>query len=98
MHAKLCSTLAGLMLICSGSTFADSMRCGTDLVRTGDTSIEVKLKCGQPFDAEYIGQAKINHSYVNIERYTYVPEKGQFIKILEFHDGNLVNIIIGPRA
>jgi hypothetical protein len=82
----------------SGYAYADTFRCGTKLVKTGDTTIEVKLTCGQPFDIEFIGQSKIRNKYVNIERYTYVPEKGKFVTILEFHDGNLVNIINGPRV
>ena len=77
---------------------ASSYRCKNKLVKVGDTSIEVKLKCGKPFDESYIGQVKVKGKYVNLERYTYIPSKGQFIKILEFHDGNLVSITDGPRA
>ncbi|WP_340677654.1 DUF2845 domain-containing protein [Paraglaciecola sp.] len=96
LYTKLSSLL--FFTLFSSMAIADSFRCGNDLVRTGDTSIEVKLKCGPPFDIEYIGQSKVNNQYVNIDRYTYVPEKGKFVKILEFHDGNLVKILIGPRV
>lgn len=87
-----------LVWLSSSSVYADTFRCGTRLVKTGDTSIEVKLICGQPFDIEFIGNAKTKNKYVNIERYTYVPEKGKFVTILEFHDGNLVEVITGPRV
>ncbi len=87
-----------LILLASFPAFADSFRCNNKLVKAGDTSIEVKIKCGKPFDTEYIGKARISNEYVNIERYTYVPEKGKFVKILEFHNGTLVTIINGPRV
>ena len=88
----------GLTLFCASSALADSLRCGNSLVRTGDTTVEVKLKCGQPFDIENTGKTKVKNSYVEIERYTYIPEKGKFVKILEFQNGKLVEIINGPRV
>lgn len=77
---------------------ADSFRCNNKLVREGDTTIEVKLKCGQPDDIEEIGGARVNNKLVKITRYTYYPKKGKLVKILEFQNGELVNIINGPRA
>lgn len=78
--------------------FADSFRCNNKVVKTGDTTIEVKLKCGTPFDIEYIGKTKIRNKRVNVDRYTYVPEKGKLIKFLEFHNGKLVKVSNGPRV
>lgn len=79
-------------------SLADSLRCSNKLVKVGDSSIEVKLKCGKPFDESFIGRVKVKGKYVNLDRYTYVPSKGKFVKILTFHDGNLVSITNGPRA
>ena len=85
------------------------MRCANGkLVNKGDTTIEVALKCGEPFEKENIGEVKIKvkvkgekkeeGKYVNLDRWTYVPEKGRFIKILDFHDGELIKIDNGQRV
>lgn len=74
------------------------MRCKNSLVRSGDTTTEVRVQCGEPFDKEYIGRVHVKGKYVNVDRYTYVPSKGQFIKILEFHDGKLAKIVNGKRV
>ncbi|PKI02839.1 DUF2845 domain-containing protein [Glaciecola sp. 33A] len=34
------------------------LRCGNKIVNEGDTTIEVELICGQPFDSELLGQVK----------------------------------------
>ena len=86
-----------LVLVPIQSATADSFRCNNKLVKVGDSSIQVKLKCGTPFDEDFIGQVYIKGRYVNVDRYTYVPGKGKFVKILEFHDGNLVSVTTGPR-
>ena len=77
---------------------ADSFRCNHKVVKTGDTTTVVKLKCGMPFDIEYTGSTKMGKERVMVERYTYVPEKGKLIKFLEFHSGKLVKVSNGPRA
>lgn len=78
--------------------YADSMRCKNSLVRSGDTTAEVRIQCGEPFDKEYVGRVNVRGKYVNVDRYTYVPAKGQFIKILEFHNGKLAKILNGKRV
>lgn len=76
---------------------ADSFRCNNKVVKEGDTTVEVRVKCGEPFDIEIIGGALIKNKLVKITRYTYVPNDGKLIKILEFQNGELVKIINGPR-
>ena len=83
--------------LCSHAAMADSLRCGQKLVRPGDTKVEVILKCGEPFAIDKSGKSKIKNAYVDIERFTYVQEKGSFVKILEFSNGVLVKITHGPR-
>jgi hypothetical protein len=36
---------------------ADSFRCNNKIVKAGDTTVEVKIKCGKPFEIENIGLA-----------------------------------------
>lgn len=100
MKTKLNVTLITLtILILSANTAsAASLRCKGQLVKTGDTSTEVKIKCGQPFDIEYTGSVKVKNKFVKAYRYTYVLGSGKLIKILEFEGGSLVRIINGPRT
>lgn len=37
---------------------ADSMRCGSRLVSTGDSKAKVLLRCGEPFHREPLGEKK----------------------------------------
>lgn len=90
--------LLSLLILSTDVVLADSMRCKNNLVRSGDTAAEVRIQCGEPFDKEYVGRVHVKGKYVNVDRYTYVPAKGQFIKILEFHDGKLAKILNGKRV
>lgn len=74
-----------------------SYSCENGFARKGDTKVDVKLKCGNPVDAEDLGIAKINGKYVYLDVWTYNPGKGKFYKVLEFHDGKLVQFKSGPR-
>ena len=37
-----------VLLLSSGSALASTWRCGQELIKTGDSSAEVLLKCGKP--------------------------------------------------
>jgi hypothetical protein len=89
--------LLSVFLFQINSAYADSFRCANHVVKEGDTSAEVKIKCGTPFDIENLGTAKINNKYVTITSYTYLPKKGKLLKVLEFQNGVLVKIRNGPR-
>ncbi|MDO6694148.1 DUF2845 domain-containing protein [Aliiglaciecola sp. 3_MG-2023] len=91
----------GLLLtisILSHSVYADTLRCGSKLIKTGDTSIDVILICGEPTYKEDLTTQQRKHRGVKVERFLYVQPKGQFHKILEFHDGVLIKIENGPRS
>ena len=90
-------TLTVLMLSAHTAS-AVSLRCKGQLVKTGDTSTEVKIKCGEPIDIEYTGSVKVKNKFVKAYRYTYVLGTGKLIKILEFEGGRLVSIVNGPRT
>lgn len=75
------------------------MRCPNGkLVNNNDKTTAVLTKCGKPYKRERFGRVTIEHKKVNLERWTYVPEKGKFIKYLEFHNGILKEISNGPRV
>ncbi|MFT4655735.1 MAG: hypothetical protein ACI82S_003408 [Patiriisocius sp.] len=90
-------TFLALLILQIQPVFADSFRCNNKVVKAGDTTVEVKIKCGEPFDIENLGNALIQNKFVKIIRYTYVPNVGKLVKILEFQNGELVKIINGPR-
>gem|GEM_PF-2284458 len=59
---------------------AGTFRCGTHLVRPGDTSFEVLKKCGHPASQQQISGA--NERFV--EQWYYEPGPGAFKRILTF--------------
>jgi Protein of unknown function (DUF2845) len=67
---------------------ADTFRCGTGLVRPGDTSFEVLKKCGRPTSQQQISGA--NERFV--EQWYYEPGPTEFTRILTFVGTRLVNI------
>jgi hypothetical protein len=67
---------------------ADTFRCGTGLVRPGDTSFEVLKKCGRPASQQQISGA--NERFV--EQWYYEPGPGAFQRILTFVGTRLVDI------
>ena len=75
------------------------MRCENgSLANKNDKTVEVSLKCGKPTKREKFGRVTVGDRKVNLERWTYIPEKGKFIKLLDFHNGVLVKITNGKRA
>ena len=72
---------------------ADTFRCGTHLVRPGDTSFGVFRKCGRPASQQQISGA--NERFV--EQWYYEPGPGAFQRILTFGGTRLVDIEIVTR-
>ena len=85
-----------LVLVIPSFSFA-GFRCKGKTVRAGDTTTVVQMRCGQPFDRQYVGVEKIGNKWVTVERWTYDQGTGKFLKILEFHEGILAKIRNGPR-
>ena len=81
----------------SFTALADSFRCGSRVVLTGESTGEVIAKCGQPMLREELGYKKTADDYVKVERVYFDLGKGKFLKILEFHNGRLVAIKNGAR-
>jgi hypothetical protein len=86
-----------LMISIPGISTAGFRCANGKLVSEGNTKSEVKIKCGQPIDKEYVGIVKINQERVDLDRWIYNPGKGRLLKILDFHDGVLAEIKDGPR-
>lgn len=46
---------AAVLLIAAASAQADTLRCGSQLVTTGDRAFEVERKCGVPQHRDLVG-------------------------------------------
>ncbi len=87
-----------VLMIGMSSAATAGFRCTNGkLISEGDIKSEVKIKCGQPVDQEYVGVIKINKEHINLDRWTYNPGTGKLLKILDFHNGVLAEINDGPR-
>jgi len=72
-----------------------SMRCGTELVRTGMQMEEVLERCGEPqqrsVEEPVDEQGYLIRGAVTVERWRYGPDNGMY-RHLRFIDGRLVEI------
>ncbi|KPC00798.1 Uncharacterized protein AC503_1802 [Pseudomonas syringae pv. maculicola] len=78
-------TLAALAGSTATVSYATStLRCGSQLVSTGDRAFEVQQKCGEPVSQEVLGtQETFNSTYrkseaVRIEEWIYGPDNGMY--------------------
>ena len=85
-------------LLFSHTAMADGFRCKNKLVMPGDTTGEVRRKCGAPLDELSLGQVEVNGKRVHMMRWTYDLGNGRFLRLLEFHNGKLISIEDGPRS
>ncbi|MFV2055793.1 MAG: DUF2845 domain-containing protein [Thiohalomonadales bacterium] len=102
---RICQWLiAGLLVTSAGITVADTMRCGTRLVRDGDSMAYVFLRCGEPMFKSTSGSimqhnAKRHYvSEVSVETWTYHRGSRKFLQILRFEGDLLASIRTGERA
>ncbi len=96
-------SLAGFILLSlSGAlaatgTQAATLRCGSQLISTGDRIFEVQQKCGEPVSQEVLGSKETYSSNyrrseaVRIEEWVYGPTNGMY-QYLRFEGGRLVSI------
>jgi hypothetical protein len=97
------------LLTCFSFGSAYAFRCGPNVVVTGDTTVEVVIKCGEPTTKEVnrietnkrqTGEWKPSRRYSGevtyfIETWTYNCGPHKFIKILTFRGGILKDIKLG---
>jgi Protein of unknown function (DUF2845) len=94
-----------VMMLLIGQARAEALRCGSDLVQVGDFKADVLIKCGEPFlkdtvyvdDAEKAGGVDRHGHCLAVDQWTYNPGPGQFLTVLDFRAGKLVQIRYGSR-
>jgi hypothetical protein len=80
---------------------ADSLRCGNDVVQTGDSELTLIKVCGQPTlkkteTVPYRVGGKV--LYKDIERWHYNRGRNDFIYIMTIEGGKIVSIETGERG
>ncbi|MFI8480904.1 DUF2845 domain-containing protein [Pseudomonas sp. NPDC078700] len=93
--------LAPLVFSCSSLAWADSLRCGSALVTTDDSTGEVFDKCGEPISRDFLGYKQIVDSFgytneVAIEEWAYGPRSGMY-HFIRF-EGNRLKRITSKRG
>ncbi|MCQ4296718.1 DUF2845 domain-containing protein [Pseudomonas stutzeri] len=84
---------ACLLLAAFTSAHADTMRCGSQLVTTGDRTFEVERKCGVPQHRDLVGYtlSRNDRQEFALEEWVYGPQNGM-LSILTFEGNRLVRI------
>jgi len=79
-----------LLIICVGIIFSGSgayaFRCGSEIVGRWDSSVSVLVKCGQPFQKDFVNE-KINGRHQYVERWFYNCGEQDFIYVLSVLNG-----------
>ncbi len=90
--------LALLALYTPFAAFADTMRCGSQLISLGDRNFEVQQKCGEPAFRDLVGYSlgAYERREYKIEEWVYGPDNGM-LSILTF-EGNRLRAIERRRA
>ena len=85
--------LSAAVLVTALGLDAFAFRCGSKLVREGDSSFVVKASCGEPADREIVGYTLTARGKreLKIEKWMYGPKNGR-IYILTFEGGVLRDI------
>ncbi|WP_313085147.1 DUF2845 domain-containing protein [Pseudomonas sp.] len=89
--SRLAILLAAALL--SPVAQAQSLRCGSDLISTGDRAFEVERKCGEPLQRDFVGYTLSANERREMarEEWVYGPTNGAF-SILTFEGNRLVQI------
>ena len=92
MQAIVVSLALPLLLLAVAASAA-TYRCGTKLASSGDRTIEVANKCGQPNSNHFVGYTQVINGMggVQIEEWVYGPANGA-LYFLRFEGGRLTAV------
>jgi len=84
---------ACLLLAAVTCARADTLRCGSQLVTTGDRTFEVERKCGTPQHRDLVGYSltRNDRQEFKLEEWVYGPRNGM-LSILTFEGNRLIRI------
>ncbi|MDX5370903.1 MAG: DUF2845 domain-containing protein [Pseudomonadaceae bacterium] len=77
------SVLLLLSLLPALAQAGSTLRCGSQLISTGDLAGEVRAKCGEPADVAFLGYREVTDYYglvseVAVEEWIYGPKNGMY--------------------
>lgn len=75
--------LTGLVLLMAAPSWARSMRCGNQLVREGDPTIQLLQRCGEPDLKELL-----NADGPIVQKWTYNCGSLRFMRIITLKGGD----------
>lgn len=76
------AAMTSLVLLVAAPSWARSIRCGNQLVRVGDPTIELLQRCGEPDLKELL-----NTDGLIVERWTYNCGSLRFMRIINLKGG-----------
>jgi hypothetical protein len=76
------AALTIIVLLLAAPSWAQSIRCGNELVRVGDPTIELLQRCGEPDLKELL-----NTDGLIVERWTYNCGSLRFMRIITLKGG-----------
>lgn len=88
--------MGSILMLSFGEVYASTVRCGTEIVSTGDSIDQVLAKCGKPARREAWGPALRNNGVpkngaVSEETLVYGPDGGAY-RYFRFIEGELVEV------
>ena len=98
---RLAARLPLLFLFAAAQASADSMRCGSTLISSGDTTSDALSRCGEPVDRSYLGTRIVvgdwgQREEVRVEEWIYGPWNGMLYFVI--FKGNRVDSIQSKRS
>jgi hypothetical protein len=81
------TALTTIVLLLAAPSWARSMRCGNELVRVGDPTIELLQRCGEPDLKELL-----NTDGLIVEKWTYNCGSLRFMRIITLKGGVIERI------
>lgn len=93
MYLKNLALVGALLGLYCTPVQAETLRCGSALVSTGDRAFEVERKCGPPVHRDVVGYAlgrNDRHEFM-LEEWVYGPNNGM-LSILTFQGNRLTRI------
>lgn len=97
-----------LLLVCllPMRSYAGMFSCDGGVVSSGDSAVDLIMKCGQPQWKDSHTEEIVDRSdrdarhktYITVEDWTYNPGENQFLRIVTLRNGVITGIRTGQRA
>jgi hypothetical protein len=90
-------------MVLSSLAQADSLRCGSDLITVGESSVRALAKCGEPYAREPLIRTEVDKRGVSVqfqyaERWTYNFGPANFMQLVTVNNGQITDIEMGGRG